>query len=56
MVDSKAVCDMFNDYFVGIVSTIGFADEIINASGAIHKHQNHQSVLKIEGELGRLSD
>ena len=56
MVDSKAVCDIFHDYFVGIASTIGFADEITNASGAIYKHQNHPSVLKIEGKFGRLSD
>ena len=56
VVDSKAVCDIFNDYFVGIASTIGFTDEITNASGAIYKHQNHPSVLKIEGKFGRLSD
>ena len=56
VVDNKAVCDIFNDYFVGIASTIGFADEITNASSAIHKHQNHPSVLKIEGKFGRLSD
>ena len=49
VVDSKAVCDIFNDYFVGIASTIGFTDEITNASGAIYKYQNHSSALKLEG-------
>ena len=56
IVDSKQVSDIFNDYFVGIASTIGFEDEITDTSAAIHKHQDHPSVIKIRGKFGSLSD
>ena len=58
IVDSKQVSDIFkfNDYFVGIASTIGFEDEITDTSAANHKHQDHPSVIKIRGKFGSLSD
>ena len=56
IVDSKQVSDIFNDYFAGIASTIGFDDVITDTPAAIHKHQNHPSVVKIRGKFGNLSD
>ena len=38
VIDNKAVCEIFNDYFANIASTIGFEDQIECVDSAIEKH------------------
>lgn len=48
VVEAKKVCNIFNDYFSSIASTIGFSDEITSTVDALEKHKNHPSILKIK--------
>ena len=45
------VCEIFNDYFANIASSIGFEDAIISVQDAIHQHDSHPSVIKIKESL-----
>ena len=51
IVDHKEVCEIFNDYFANIASSIGFDDAIVSVHDALHKHSSHPSVIKIEENL-----
>ena len=46
--DKSQVCDIFNDYFVNIASSIGFDDNITSVETAITKHSSHPSIIKIK--------
>ena len=50
VVDNKAVCEIFNDYFANIASSIGFEDQIECVDSAI-KHNSHSSVMKIKASI-----
>ena len=47
IIDKSQVCDIFNDYFVNIASSIGFDDKITSVNSAISKHSSHPSIIKI---------
>ena len=51
IVDNNEVCEIFNDYFANIASSIGFEDAITSVEDAIHKHDSHPSVIKIKESL-----
>ena len=51
IVDNKEVCEIFNDYFANIASSIGFEDAIVSVYDALHKHSSHPSVIKIKESL-----
>ena len=42
------VCDIFNDHFVNIASSIGFDDDITTVESAVLKHCDHPSIVKIK--------
>ena len=54
VVDNNAVCEIFNDYFANIASSIGFEDEIECIDSAIKKHNSHSSVMKIKASMDEL--
>ena len=56
VVDNKAVCEIFNDYFANIASTIGFEDQIECFDSAIEKHNSHSSVMKIKASMDELKN
>ena len=51
IVDNKEVCEIFNDYFANIASSIGFEDAIVSVDDALYKHSSHPSVIKIKESL-----
>ena len=51
IVDNNEVCEIFNDYFANIASSIGFEDAITSVEDAINKHDSHPSVIKIKESL-----
>ena len=42
------ICEIFNDCFTNISTTIGFDDSIVSTEHAIEIHANHPSVIKIK--------
>ena len=50
VVDSNTVCEIFNEYFATIASSIGFDDDIDDVNSAILKHSAHPSIVKIKEE------
>ena len=56
VVDNKAVCEIFNDYFANIASSIGFEDQIECIDSAIKKHNSHSIVMKIKASMDELKN
>ena len=56
VVDNKAMCEIFNDYFANIASSIGFEDQIVCVDSAIEKHNSHSSVVKIKASMDELKN
>ena len=54
IVDSNEVCEIFNDYFANIASSIGFEDGITSVEAAIQKHNRHPSVVMIRDNFTEL--
>ena len=50
------ICEIFNDYFIHISTTIGFVDSIVSTEHAIEKHANHSSVIKTKDAYKRHED
>ena len=51
IVNNNELCEIFNDYFANIASSIGFEDAITSVEDAIHKHDSHPSVINIKESL-----
>ena len=45
---AEDVCEIFNDYFVNIASSIGFDDEIETVESSVLKHSQHPTIVKIK--------
>ena len=43
IVNSKEICEIFNDHFANIASSIGFEDAIVSVDDTLHKHSSHPS-------------
>ena len=54
VVDSYEVCEIFNDYFANIASSVGFEDGITSVDAAIQKHNRHPSVVMIRDNFTEL--
>ena len=48
MKDTFRVSEIFNDFFVNIATNIGFYDDVISASDAIRRHDQHPSAKRIK--------
>ena len=51
IVKNKEECQIFNEYFANIASSIGFGDSRLSVDDTLHKHSNHPSVIKIKEGL-----
>ena len=47
--DASRVSEIFNDVFVDIAIDIGFNDDVVSASDAIKRHDQHPNVKHIRG-------
>ena len=56
VVDNKAACEIFNDYFANIASSVGFEDQIECIDSSIEKHNSHSSVMKIKASMDELKN
>ena len=45
--NSWAIAEIFNNFFVNIATDIGFNDDVVSASDAITRHNQHSSVKRI---------
>ena len=45
--DASRVSEIFNDFFVNVATDIGFNDDVVSASDAIKRHDQHPSVKRI---------
>ena len=45
--DASRVSEIFNDFFVNVATDIGFNDDVVSASDAIRRHDQHPSVKRI---------
>ena len=45
IMDNRVVCELFNDYFANIASSIGFEDATGSVDGSVNKHSSHFSVI-----------
>ena len=45
--DASRVSEIFYDFFVNVATDIGFNDDVVSASDAIRKHDQHPSVSRI---------
>ena len=54
VIDSNEVCEIFNDYFANIASSIRFEDGITAVEAAIQKYNRHLSVVMIRDNFTEL--
>ena len=45
--DASRVSEIFNDFYVNVATDIGFNDDVVSASDAIRRHDQHPSVKRI---------